>query len=193
MVGLKTVLQRADDRDSSGNCCLKQKILLCCPGSFQNLFSMDCDQILICSYNVLAGFQCCKDISTCRLDPTDQLDHNINGRISLNICPVRCKNRRIIYLPGCFLKVTHQDLCDLYLASKLSCHFLLLAFDHFIYTGPYCSETKKGRIYDFFVHFLMSPFRFFQFYQSNSYVMAENAFCQVPAEEAIPASCQKVR
>ena len=124
---------------------------------------MDCDQILVCSYNVLAGFQCCKDISTCRLDPADQLDHNINGRISLNICPVCCKNRRIVYLPGRFLKVTHQDLCDLYLASKLGCHFLLLAFDHFIYTGSYCSETKKGRIYDFFVHFLMSPFRFFQF------------------------------
>ena len=40
MVGLKTVLQRADDRDSSGNCCLKQKILLRCPGSFQDLFSV---------------------------------------------------------------------------------------------------------------------------------------------------------
>ena len=49
------------------------------------------------------------------------------------------------------------------MTAKLGCHFLLLAFDHFIYTGSYCSEAKEGRIYDFFVHFLMSPFRFFQF------------------------------
>ena len=163
MVGLEAILKRADNRNSSGNSSLKQEIFLCSLGSFQNLFSVNCDQVFICSYYILSGFQCCKNVSTGRLNSTDQLDHNINGRISLNICPVCCKNRRIVYLPGRFLKVTHQDLCDLYLASKLGCHFLLLAFDHFIYTGSYCSETKKGRIYDFFVHFLMSPFRFFQF------------------------------
>ena len=163
MVGLEAVLQRADDRNSSGNSSLKQEIFLCSLGGFQNLFSVDCDQILVCSHHVLSGFQCCKNISTCRLNSSDQLDHNIYGRISFYICPVCCKNRCIFHLLRCFLKVTHQDLRDLYLTSKLGCHFLLLIFDNFIDSGSYCSKTKKGRIYDFFAHFLMSPFRFFQF------------------------------
>ena len=46
MVGLEAVLQRADDRNSSGNSSLKQEIFLCSLGGFQNLFSVDCDQIL---------------------------------------------------------------------------------------------------------------------------------------------------
>ena len=163
MVGLEAVLQRADDRNSSGNSSLKQEIFLCSLGSFQNLFSVNCNQIFVCSYYILSGFQCCKNVSTGRLNSTDQLDHNINRRISFDICPVCCKNRWIFHLLRCFLKVTHQDLRDLYLTSKLGCHFLLLIFDNFIDSGSYCSKTKKGRIYDFFAHFLMSPFRFFQF------------------------------
>ena len=161
MVGLEAILKRADNRNSSGNSSLKQEIFLCSLGGFQNLFSVDCDQILVCSHHVLSGFQCCKNVSTGRLNSTDQLDHNINRRISFDICPVCCKNRWIFYFFRCFFEVTHQDLCDLYLTSKLGCHFLLLIFDNFIDSGSYCSKTKKGRIYDFFAHFLMSPFRFF--------------------------------
>ena len=154
---------------------------------------MNCDQILVRCYHILSCFQCRKDVCACRLNTADQLDHDINRRIPCDIIPVRCKNRRIFYFLNCFLKVAHQDLCDLYLASKLGCHFLLLVLDDFIYACSYCSQAKKSRIYDFFAHFLMSPFVFFPFFiRVISYVMAENVFCQAPAAEEAPASLQKV-
>ena len=54
MVSCKTLFQRTDDRNSSGNCRFKQKINLLRMCSIQKLMSMDSNQIFVGSYHMLS-------------------------------------------------------------------------------------------------------------------------------------------
>ena len=126
MVACKTFFQWSDDRNSTSYCCFKQKIHMICLCRIKKLFSMYCDQILICCNRMFAGIQCCQYVASCRFNSTDQLDHNINFRIIYDFIPIVGQNGRIFNLCSSFFQITYQNLLDFNLTSKLRNHVLFL-------------------------------------------------------------------
>ena len=152
MIACKTLLQRTDNGDSACNSCFEKEIHmgdLCC---VHKLFSVGGDQILVCCYHMLACMKSVQDISTCGLNSADQLNHNVNRRILLDLFPAVCKHCRIVYLRSCLFQISNQDLTDLDLAADLGCHLLFLAFQNLVNSGSNCSKPQKGRFYHFFFH-----------------------------------------
>ena len=137
----QTLTKRTHNRDSASYCCLKHQIHMMCCCNLQQIFTTYCQQILISSYYILAGFQRFCDDRLCGFNTAHYFNYNVNLFIFYNVFPL-IRQQTFINAFTLFIPVVNQNLSNLHICSGLADHLTLLSLDQFVDTSAYCSKSK---------------------------------------------------